>query len=534
MAVALVALVALHHTPRAALARPVAVQAALRATRQASGWKAAHWDHVTVGAVDTSLTRVAFWEGGQIVGEVALHPDGTPDQVQLYAGRPVPFGSELAYQPAVLVLLAALFVLATAVLPLARLRNFDVLAALSLVAPVVLLSHRYVSASVLAALPGLLWLGGRGGRLALGGAVSGAPQVPLLDALSPGWSSQQRVRLLRLLVVTLALVYLMVGISSSGPVDVIYGVMEGATKLLSGILPYGHLPGDVIHGDTYPIASYALYAPLAWLAPVHSTWDSVDLALGAGGVVTLLTAWLTRTAARRAGGPRAEARDVIGLRAALTWLAFPPLLIAVSSGTTDVLLAALIVGALCVARRPALSSGLVALAGWVKLAPFALLPMLLAARRGRALRGALGAVLAVSAASLGLLMALGGTAGPSAMVHAIAFQFTRGSPQSVWSVLDVPGLQMIAQAAVIGAVLAGAIYARRHPVVVEDPLRLAGLAMATLIGLELVTDYWSVLYLAWIAGLLPLSVLAPVPVPVAVEAMALRSPARAAPVSALT
>ena len=82
------------------------------------------------------------------------------------------------------------------------------------------------------------------------------------------------------------------------PVDVIYAVMEGATKLIHGVLPYGHLPPGVIHGDTYPILSYALYTPLALVAPVSSLWDSVDGGL-AVAVLAALVGRLGRASGRR-------------------------------------------------------------------------------------------------------------------------------------------------------------------------------------------------------------------------------------------
>ena len=51
---------------------------------------------------------------------------------------------------------------------------------------------------------------------------------------------------------------------------------EGATKLIHGVLPYGHMPGDVIERDTYPLLSYALYAPIAAVAP-QSSWAALGI-----------------------------------------------------------------------------------------------------------------------------------------------------------------------------------------------------------------------------------------------------------------
>jgi hypothetical protein len=435
----------------------------------------------------------------------------------------VPYGNPLAYEPAVLLGLSTLFLLAAGVAPLRRRRNLDALALLSFVASVVLLQHRFVDWSVLAALPGLAYLLVRCLRVGLGPSQPAGASTPLYMALTRNWDEGVRVRVLRMGVGALAFVVIAVGISSSGAVDVIYGVMEGATKLIHGVLPYGHLPGDVVHGDTYPLLSYAVYAPLAALAPVTSTWDSVDLALGATALSAVLTAVVLIAAttrrpklwlAGRAGAHETAAErhhpgsDCAGLLAALTWLSFPPLLIAVSTGTTDVVLASILVIALVLWRRPGASSAVLACAGWFKLAPFALLPIWMAPLRGRRLAASVMAVLAVSAVMLAVLVGLGGINGISAMLHAIGFQFQRGSFQSPWEALGLASLQPIGQAAVVAMIAGVAIRLRREPALFVERQRVAALSAAVLLSLQLAADYWSFLYLVWIVPLIGLSLLA--------------------------
>ena len=192
----------------------------------------------------------------------------------------VPYGNWIAFEPAMLASLAALFVLMAGVVPWRRARNLDVAACLSFVAPVVLLQHEYLDASVVSALPGVVYLLVRCGLKALGPAREPAPQRPLLAALTPRLDPVRRIRSLRVLLAVLALVFLMVGVGSPIPVDVIYATMQGATRLIHGVLPYGHMPPGVSHGDTYPILTYALYTPLALFEPVNalgvrrSTWGS--------------------------------------------------------------------------------------------------------------------------------------------------------------------------------------------------------------------------------------------------------------------
>ena len=93
------------------------------------------------------------------------------------------------------------------------------------------------------------------------------------------------------------LIVAMVGLSSLHVVDVGYAVMEGATLLTHGTLPYHHIP-DVLHGDTYPLASYLLDVPLAALTPVRDAWSDADATLA----VTVCSRHRDRGGGSRGGG----------------------------------------------------------------------------------------------------------------------------------------------------------------------------------------------------------------------------------------
>lgn len=506
--VALLASLALaitHHAPRPVIPSSRAVELALRDVKTRQALAGSHWTTARAEPLDARTERVAFFTGAQLVAEVALERDGTVKAGVNDRASAVPYGDWLAYQPALLIALCALFTLMTAVTPVRRLRNLDVVASLSLVISVVLFQHRYVSASLLEVAPGMVYLMARCARRALGPARVQAASTPLLTALTPRVEPARRVRWLRATLLALGLVVAMVGLSSTDPVDVIFAVMEGATRLVHGVLPYGHMPPGIIHGDTYPILSYALYAPLALLSPVNTLWDSVDAGLAVAVIAALVAAWAVfRIAsgrrARRAGPGSPEIEEA-GLRAAAAWLAFPPVLITASTGTTDVVLAAMIAVAVVLWRRPGWCNGLLAIAGWFKLAPLALVPVSLAPLRGRRLAAALAAIGAASAASLGLLLALGGSHGPSEMAHAVAYQFSRGSLQSVWSALGIEGLQPVGQACVLGLIAGAVVNLRRAPDLAQDRARMAALAAAILIGLQLTADYWAFLYLVWVVPL---------------------------------
>jgi hypothetical protein len=509
--------------PPLPLPRVQAIGAALGSPETAKSLLGVRWNTASVTRLDANFDRVSFFEGGQIVAQVAVRRDGVVTQGESFTARSVPYGDWIAYEPALLIGLSALFVLMAGVAPWRRLRNLDVAATLSLVAPMVLLQKRYIDASVLSAVPGLGYLLARCALMALGSAPRPHPATPLLDVLSAAWDVRRRVRLLRVLAFVLALVFVMVTVASQDPVDVTYAVMEGATKLIGGLLPYGHMPGDVIHGDTYPLLSYALYTPLAWISPVQSTWSSVDAALGASVAAVLgVFFMLFRSAAGvRLSGRwrRAPEQELAGLRAALTWLTFPPLLAVASTGTTDVVLAGMLLLAVLLWRQPSRAAGLLAVGAWFKLAPLALLPVQLAPLRGRRLARALGAIVLVSIPMLALLIALGGSGGPAAMLHAMSYQLLRGSPQSLWSALGIEPIQAIAEAAALALIAGAAVRLHARPDWHRDTRRMAALAGAILIALQLAANYWAFLYLVWVVPLVSLSLLSdPSPVVASVSA----------------
>jgi hypothetical protein len=509
-ALAGVALSVSHRAPQPVLPAPVAIRAALADSETAGALAGSHWSRISATPLDSGLERVDFWRGGQVVAEVAVNGHRQVVQVQNFSHERVPYGDWLAYQPALLIGLSAVFLLMTLVAPWRRMRNLDALAALSLVVSVVLFQHRYLNPSLLAAAPGLIYLLARCAWRALGPSSETAPSTPLLSALAPRMGASGRIRWLRVALAAVALIFVMVGVSSPFAVDVTYAVMEGATALIHGVLPYGHMPPGILHGDTYPILSYALYTPLALFEPVRSEWASVDGALAVAVVAALVAAWATL---RSVAGPRRPRRapeaEEAGLRAALAVLTFPAVLITASTGTTDVVLAALLGVALLLWRRPTAAGAMLALAGWFKLAPFALVPVFLASLRGRGLAAALGALAAVSAAVLALVVAVGGLHGVGEMVHAVSYQFTRGSLQSIWSALGIGWAQPFAQAGVLGLIAAATVRLRLQPALAADPRRMAAVSAAVLIGVQLAANYWAFLYVVWVVPLLSVSLLEP-------------------------
>jgi hypothetical protein len=299
------------------------------------------------------------------------------------------------------------------------------------------------------------------------------------------------------------LVVAVVGLTSYQVIDVGYAVTEGATLITHGVLPYGHIP-DVVHGDTYPIGSYLFYLPFVLFWPVHSTWDDATLTLFVAVAAALLAAgglwWLS--------GKASQAWDSSRARATIAWLTFPPLLVTVTTGTTDVVLAALLVGTLMLWRRSVSGAAALSGAAWFKLVPVALLPLMLAPLRGRALVRAAGAIAATSAMALAVLAVLGGPGAPERMWSAIGFQLTRGPQHSLWAMIGAVQIQQLVQAATVALMVGAVVRIRRDPTLAGDRGRIAAVAAAILLGLQISANYWNYAYLVWVFPFLALSLLA--------------------------
>jgi len=475
--------------------------------------------HATTGArvipLDARLQRVTFFDGAQVVLDAAVgasSPAGEHGEVrateQHVAGAPAS-GAALANSPWILGLLSALFLLATLVVPLQRVRNLDALALAATTLTVPLVNDRLLAASVVCAYPLLGYLTLRCLAVGLRRDRTPAPEpsTPLLSHLCAGWEPRRRIALLRKLVAATVLAFAMITLSSAGYTDVAAASLQGATDLLHGVLPYGHI--DVaLHGDTYPLLNYALYIPGALWHPVSNVFSDLSGSLAVALAASLIAgAAMWRVAGSSQIAPaddrqRAERR----LRAALAWFAFPPVLLAASGGANDLLLAACLAWMLALRPRAGSSLLMLAMGAWVKLVPLVLAPIWIAGRR-RELTRALLAPAALSLALAGTLVALGGVGGVSAMIGAISFQFQRGSFAAPWYAFDVTWLQPFAQAAVVAVLLAAVLRLRGDASARGDLVRMSALAAALLLGVQLAANYWTWSYLPWALPLLLIALL---------------------------
>jgi Glycosyltransferase family 87 len=431
--------------------------------------------------LDERTVRVSFFDGPRAVAGAAVGSDGRVQAVVSHDGLRAQVGSDVGQQPPVLAGLIALFLIATLRVPLMRRENLDALALAAVTAPIVLLNERYAEWSVLAAVALFVYLGWRCVGVAVGRSVTGPW---LMDRLP------RRVTAMLAGGVAAALVLLSIpgGLVS----DVGYASMAGATQILEGHLPYGNVTSDgLVHGDTYPLVAYLAYVPAALVGPVHGAFDNLDGSLWVATAFALATS----LALGRTGGART----------AIAFLAFPPVMVAASSGSNDVVAAAFVAAALLLGPRAGTSSGALAAAAAVKLAPLAVLPMWVAGRRRPAAlaAGALAAVVAVA------VLLLGGVGGFGDIARALAFQVERGSPMSVWALVDLPAARITFQAAVVTGIALAAVAVWRDRALAADPRRMAALGAAVLLAVQLAANHWAPTYLAWVFPLVAVALLTP-------------------------
>ncbi len=445
------------------------------------------FDRVVTTPLDDETIRVSFFNGRRVVLEAAVPGSGALIAVNRYEDGHARLGSEVGQSMAVLAAMLAAFMLATLRLPLRRIENLDAVALAAFVVPVVLLNERYLEWSVIAACVPLAYLAARCAAVALGG--------PQAHAAGGGFVYERMPRSVRLSAVGGAAVALVLLAVPGGLVsDVAYASMAGATNLIDGALPYGNLaPGDLVHGDTYPLLAYLAYVPAALVSPVRDGFDSLDAALYLATAFALLAALALGLAVRRRGGD--------GARVALAMLAFPPVMIAASSGSNDVVAAALVAAALALGSTAVLSA-----AGWVKLAPLALVPLWIAAARDRG--HALFEAVVVTAGLAAMVLVLGGTAGFGDLLNALSFQAERGSLLSPWAMLGAGGAQVVFQAAVVACIAGACVRAWTDRSLAGDPRRMAALGAAILLAVQLAANHWSYTYLAWVFPLLAVALLA--------------------------
>ncbi len=475
-----------------------AVRAA-KADRDVAAWLVANpYDHVKVIAFDRDNARVSFFNGSRAVAEVAVEPSGKVLASQLFNDEYVRAGPGEIQSWFALLIGAVIFLLLIATKPLVSLRNADLLAFALLATTIWMLNERLFGMSVIV---GTLLMGYLLARcLQLARGVTAEQRGEFLV----GFGADSK-RISALIAGAAAVLAVIVTIPGGQVGDVAIASVSGATTMLDGTLPYGHVIDGIVHGDTYPIFAYVLYAPAALIWPIRDLFDNLDGGLWIAAVSMLAAAW----AIFRSGKESVDAE--FGLRHAAAWFIFPPVLVTAAAGANDLPTAALIAWAVAAFAFAGRSTGWLSAAAWAKVVPVFILPLWLARFRGGDLQRALIGPIVLTGAMLILLLALGGFDAIHRMIDAITFQSERGSQICIWTVLGAPALQLIAQAAAFALAAASAVAVWRIESLAQSLPRVAALAAATLLAFQIGASYWSYAYLPWVYPLLLVAVCWPRP-----------------------
>jgi hypothetical protein len=304
-------------------------------------------------------------------------------------------------------------------------------------------------------------------------------------------------------IVVLSAVHVSWALQGSADTDVAFGGVQGAAKILHGRPLYGAPAGAAAadpHTDTYGPANYEAYLPFAGALDNRSAARVTTL------FFDLLTALLLFVLGRQIRGPTA------GVLLAYCWLAFPFTLYEDALGFNDSIVAAALVGTVLAARSPARRGVMAALAGWTKLSPLALVPLLAGlsppAERGARRSLARFAIAFGLATALIFIPALAHGSLSTFVSRTFGFQAHRAPANSIWSFLqgDYLGVPWIASASRVmhGLLAAGtaafAILLFRSPRR-RDVFGIAAASAAVLIAVQLCLSYFSFSYILWFAPL---------------------------------
>jgi hypothetical protein len=327
----------------------------------------------------------------------------------------------------------------------------------------------------------------------------------------------------RHLLVLIGLLFALMGFrlglnnQDSNVIDVGYAGVAGASTLMDGVLPYGHMPdrtgkpcaGRYFNGDPIgyiqangrcesPISSGDTYGPTVYLAYVPAVeamgwsglWDRLPAAHVAASAFDILAVVGLFVAGWRLGSRR------LGVALAFAWAANPFTLYSLNMNSNDALVGALVACTFAVLSFPAARGVLLAAAALTKFAPLALVPLF------SSLRGRFATLVGFAVGALLLLSMLALDAdGLSLFWHrTIDYQLGRVTPMSVWTLgLYHPGwydlrlLQHVAQFVVVLGVVALAVFPRHR----KDAAAVAAFAGAALIGTQIVASYWFYPYVCW-------------------------------------
>ena len=465
--------------------------------------------------VEDTTGRVAeAWTGPQVAWKMARGGEGS-------------FGGKTLLEPYVWLAFCAVFLVGLGDLrrPLS-LRNLDLVALLGFSVSLAFFGRGEIFRSVPLVYPVLgyllarsLWVGFRG-------------RAGALRSAWPTWA---------LAVAAVFLLGFRIGLNVETPrgvIDVGLAGVVGASRLLDGDAPYGHMPqrgdlepcgpadadGDVREriqtngrceaaierGDTYGPVAYEAYVPATLLWPWSGKWDSLSAAHATAIAFDVLTMLGLVLVGLRFGGARLAAT------LAFAWVAYPFTAYTLNANTNDTIMPALLVLGFWLASWPGARGAAVALAGWAKFGALLTVPLWASYpsfEPRRVARFAL-AFAATTAAAFGVLLLEPDLweALRTFWERTVGFQVGRDSPFSPWGwgqyhaagIPDLGFVQPVLAVLALGLALLVALVPRR-----KGPLELAALTAAVLLACQLALTHWFYLYLPWVFPFVALWLLLP-------------------------
>ena len=390
---------------------------------------------------------------------------------------------------------------------LRRIAHLDLLALLGFGVSHFFFNRGDIGVSVPLAYPVLLYLLARMLWIGFRGRGSG-----LRPSLRTSWLAVATVFLIAFRVA--------LNLADSNVIDVGYAGVIGADRVTHSkpIYGAGAFPDDNASGDTYGPSNYYAYVPFELAFPWSGSWDDLPAAHAATVTFDLIVLLgLFMLGRRIRPGPRGIR---LGTLLAFAWASYPYTAYALESNSNDILVAALIVGALLLFDSPVGRAGLVAIAALTKFAPLALVPLFAVgvtdgaeAPSGGRLRRALATLPPRTTAVFGVVFVLVTAlllAGPAVdpglatfWHRTVGYQANRDSPFSIWGqVASLGWLHTVVEIAAAGLAVAVAFVPRRR-----DLRQVAALGAAVVIGVELTVDHWFYLYIPWFFPLVALALL---------------------------
>jgi hypothetical protein len=468
---------------------------------------------------DTTGRISEAWTGPQVAWKMARGGSGA-------------FGGKTLLKPYLWLALCLVFLLGLADLrrPL-TMRNLDLLALLAFSVSLAFFNRGEIFRSVPLVYPVLGYL------LVRGVWVGSGRRGGALRSVWPTWA---------LVAAAVFLLGFRIGLNVDTPrhvnsvIDVGLAGVVGASRILDGQAPYGHMPqrGDlkpcgpadtdgqvrdriqtngrceaaIERGDTYGPVSYLAYVPATLVFGWSGKWDRLPAAHATSIAFDLLTILALVLVGLRFEGPRLAAL------LAFAWTAYPFTAYALNSNTNDTIMPAFLVFGFWLVSSAWARGSAVALAGWTKFAALLVAPLwaLYPSYDLRRLARFAAAFVATTVLAFTMLLLEPDLwrAMHTFFDRTLGFQIGRDSPFSLWGwgqyhARGIPDLGFVQPVLSVGTVVLAllvAVFPRR-----KGPLQLAALTAAVLVAFQITLTHWFYLYLPWVFPFVALWLLLPEP-----------------------